>query len=571
MEEITEEKFKDTKTNLTLVTGLWDIKRDELSKGWGRSYEEHYLNKFKEFLKIPYNLIIFGDSNLKKFVDENKTHDNIHFIERDLSWFSNQFFDDIQNIRTNPKWFNQKAWLTESTQAKLEYYNPLVMQKMFLLNDAKILDIFNSDYLFWLDAGITNTVHQGYFTHDKVFNKIEKYINKFSFICFPYDAEGEIHGFKYKELCDYAGAEVNKVARGGFFGGPSDTIHDVSGMYHSLMSQTLSEGLMGTEESIFSIMIYKYPELFNYYEIDSNGLIGKFFENLKNDNLISKNERRVNGEIPKYNIDKTSLYVITFNSPKQFETLIESFYSYDKDFIEKPKKYLLNNSTDESTDERYRELCEEHDFTELRFRENLGICGGRQYIAEHAEENDYDFYFFFEDDMFLYPKKGETCKNGFNRYIPNLYQKIMNISESNGFDFLKLSFTEFYGDNGTQWAWYNVPQNFRESHWPKYNKLPKHGLDKNSPKTKIENISSFEGIPYVNGEIYYCNWPQIVSKTGNKKMFLTEKWARPYEQTWMSYIFQETIKGNISPGMLLLSPIEHDRFEHYDKSIRKES
>jgi hypothetical protein len=41
---------------------------------------------------------------------------------------------------------------------------------------------------------------------------------------------------------------------------------------------------MGTEESIFSIMTYKHPELIDYYEILDNGLISHFFENLKNEN-----------------------------------------------------------------------------------------------------------------------------------------------------------------------------------------------------------------------------------------------------------------------------------------------
>ena len=130
---------------------------------------------------------------------------------------------------------------------------------------------------------------------------------------------------------------------------------------------------------------------------------------------------------------------------------------------------------------------------------------------------------------------------------------------------------EFYGDNQTQWAWYNVPQSFRESHWPEKPNLPVQGLDPNAPKTKFNKIQSFNGIPYAQGEIYYCNWPQVVSKYGNRKMFLTEKWERPYEQTWMSYMFQETIKGNITPAILLLSPTEHDRFDHYDGNLRKES
>ena len=38
----------DMKSNgVTIVTGLWDIKRDELTEGWSRSYE-HYLEKFSQ-------------------------------------------------------------------------------------------------------------------------------------------------------------------------------------------------------------------------------------------------------------------------------------------------------------------------------------------------------------------------------------------------------------------------------------------------------------------------------------------------------------------------------------------
>jgi hypothetical protein len=47
------------------------------------------------------------------------------------------------------------------------------------------------------------------------------------------------------------------------------------------MNETLSNGLMGTEESLFTIMTYKYPNLITYSEIEGNGLMGKFFEDLK--------------------------------------------------------------------------------------------------------------------------------------------------------------------------------------------------------------------------------------------------------------------------------------------------
>ena len=556
--------------NITLVTGLWNIKRDELTEGWSRTFS-HYLEKFDQLLKIDNNLIIFGDSELEKFVSERRSPSNTQFILRDVSRFkSNNYFDKIQNIRTNPDWYNKAGWLADSTQAKLEMYNPLVMSKIFLIHDAKILDKFDSEYMFWIDAGLTNTVHPGYFTHDKVLNKLSKYISKFSFITFPYQAETEIHGFDFNKLNSIAGNKVDKVARGGFFGGPKHTITDINSIYYGLLSSTLDEGYMGTEESLFSIMCYRHPDIINYFEIEQNGLIGKFFEDLNNDTLKVKSEGKISVENT-LDTNKVGLYVITFNSPNQFETLVKSMLEYDKDFILKPKKFLLDNSTDITTTPRYQELCEEYGFERIGTGENLGIVRGRVYIAEHFDTTDLSAYYFYEDDMEFYSKKGEVCRNGFNRYVPNLYQKSLEILKKENFDFLKLNFTEFYGSNDIQFAWYNTPQSFREVNWPEKPKLPVQGLDPNAPKTAYTSVLSHKGLPYAVGEVYYCNWPQLVSRIGNKKMFLDVTWAHPFEQTWMSHMYQLVKKEELYPGLLLLTPTEHDRFEHYDGGLRKES
>ena len=554
---------------LTLVTGIWDIGRGSLNEGWSRPYT-HYLEKFESLLKIDTNLIIYGDEELKKFVFERRSEENTQFIVRPLSWFQeNEFFPLIQKIRNNENWKNLSGWLRESTQSRLENYNPLVMSKVFLLHDAKIMDRFNSDYLFWIDGGLTNTVHPGYFTHDKVLDKLTKYISKFSFICFPYDTETEIHGFEYKKLNSITGHEVKKVARGGFFGGPKDTITDINSIYYGLLKSTLSDGYMGTEESIFSIMCYKHSDLINYFEIEGNGLIGKFFEDLKNDELKVKNETSIK-ETNSLDTNKVGLYVITFNSPKQFRTLIDSMLAYDKDYLLKTKKFLLDNSSDLSTTEEYSVICKEFNFEHIK-KDNLGICGGRQWIAEHFDKTDLDYYLFFEDDMFFFPNEGAVCRNGFNRFTPNLYSKSLEIIKKENFDFLKMNYSEFYGDNGTQWSWYNVPQHVRDEFWPGKPRLPEMGLDPNAPKTQFNAVLSHKGVPYAIGDVYYCNWPQIVSRPGNKKMFLDTTWAHPFEQTWMSHMYQLVKKDELYPGLLLMTPTEHDRFEHYNRELRKES
>lgn len=570
--EISDEKKNINMNNVTIVTGLWDIGRDGLSNDWSRSFD-HYLKKFDDFLKIPNNLIIFGDEKLRDFVFERRSSENTQFILKDLSWFSNNdYYHKIQAIRTNPQWYNQVGWLKDSTQAKLEMYNPLVMSKMFLLHDAKILDSFNSDYMFWLDAGITNTVHPGYFTHDLVLEKVPNLTDKFMFVTFPYETNTEIHGFKFEDICRYAKENVDKVARAGFFGGKKDSISEVNTIYYGLLQDTLNNNLMGTEESLFTIMTYLYPQLIDTFSIEYTGLIGKFFEDVKNNSYLDrpvelpKMDRIINEPLP---TEETALYVIGFNSPNQFKTLIHSMMSYDKNFIDKPKKYLLNNSTDLSTTDQYVALCTAYGFEHIK-KDNIGITGGRQWIAEHFNDSNHKYYFFFEDDMFFSDDKTGHCRNGFSRYTPNLYDKLIKLMNKEKFDFIKMNYSEFFGDNGTQWAWYNVPQAFRQLQWPNNQKLPVQGLDPNSPRTKYETIQSLEGLPYATGEVFYCNWPQIMSKDGNRKCFIDTKFASPYEQTIMSFIFQETIKGVIKPAILMLTPTDHNRFEHYAAELRKE-
>jgi hypothetical protein len=558
--------------NVTMVTGLWDLGRGEID-GWAKRDFSYYKERFFDLLKSDAQMCVWVPEFLKKEVEDFRGDKPTRIFVKNNSDFEtwNPFFEKIQEIRNNPEWRNFAGWLPDSPQAALKYYNAMMFTKMFMLNDSAITDPFSSDYFFWIDGGLTNTVNPGYFTHDRVLDNLDKYVlkneDKFVFLSYPYGANEEIHGFERKAMARYCDVDfVNYVCRGGFFGGSKEKVHSMNDLYYGVMKSTLESGLMGADECLFTILAHRNPEVAHRFEIPDDGLVWPFFEKLK-----EFTEDKVKEDIDFSDPDNTAVYVITFNSPAQFEELLKTMEAYDNDFISKPrKKYLLDNSSDLSTTDRYRFLCEKYGYEHIK-KDNLGICGGRQFIAEHAEENGFDFYMFFEDDMFLYQGSDSCCKNGFVRKVTNLYKNAIQIARSNNFDFLKLSFTEFYGDNGTQWSWYNIPQNVREEFFPDKKKLPVMGTDPNAPKTIFKNIRVHNKIPYVDGEVYYCNWPQVVSKKGNKKMFLTERWRAPYEGTWMSYIFQETKKGNVRPGLLLASPIQHERREFYDGKLRKES
>lgn len=579
-------------SNVTIVTGLWDLNRDSID-GWGKRSFDQYKQNFFTLLKCENPMVIYAPDYLHGEIENIRgPHSKTLIVHKNVKDFEewNPFFNKINSIRKDPNWRNFAGWLSGSPQAELEHYNAMMFTKMFMLHDSSVMNPFGHEYFFWLDGGITSTVHPGYFNKDKVLEKLPSYIqnqneNKSLFITYPYTANEEIHGFTRAGMSKYCGVDhVNYVARGGFFGGHKSSIKSLNNLYYGYMENTLSENLMGADECLFTILCHKHQDLIKRFEISSNGLVWPFFEHLKNFNPDSEpikdeasldiSDQIVPNYTPKEQVipkNKASLYVLTFNSPEQLETLFKSFKQVPNFLNSFSQKYVVDNSLDEKCFEPNRKICEDNGFHLIK-KENLGICGGRQFIAEHFDKTDSEYMIFFEDDMFLNPPSEQGfCKNGFRKFIPNLASKSVDLMKKHGLDFLKWSFTEFYGDNKTQWSWYNVPQSVRSSRWPNYDKLPEMGLDPNAPLVDYKHIYCHDDVPFVTGECYYCNWPVMVSKEGNRKMFLNVKWARPYEQTWMSHIFQETSKGNIKPAILLASPITHDRFVHYAAEIRKES
>ena len=559
---------------LTIVTGLWDINR------LGRDFT-HYIDNFKLFLDIPQNLFIYIESKYEHIVWEKRDKSNTFVKTYELSDIKKLYephWDKTQEIRTNPNWVNLASWLGGSPQASLEWYNPIVQSKMFMLNDASIWNPFDSEYLFWLDAGITNTVPHTHFVENNVLDSISNYGNPFLFLSYPYEAANEIHGFEAKAMNMFAGADVKYVCRGGLFGGHKNQIRDANSTYYSLLQRTLNSGYMGTEESLFTIMSYNEPEIYQRYELDGNGLIVKFTQAIIDNNVklaevvkpkITNTSRVTDRDVLNY---KTNLYMLTFNFPKQILHTIKSMEK-TPEWLTRPNLVLLDNSTNEDAKIENKKIAEDYNFVYVDLGGNTGICGGRQAAAEHFDNSDSDFMFFFEDDMTVNPPEmvGEVCRNGFMKYVPNLYNILHKIMLKDGFDFVKLTFTEVYFDNDKQCSWYNVPQNIRSRDWPNYDKLPVTGLDPNAPLTNFKNIRVMDGVSYIDGEVYYANWPMIVSKSGNKKMFIDTKWAHPYEQTWMSHMYQMTKEGDLKPAILLAAPIWHDRIMHYTPEERREN
>ena len=547
--------------NSTIVTGIWDLGRSDLGDGWSRNFD-HYIKNFTNLLQIQeLNLAIFIDPELEDLVWKHRDKVNTavyHHKKEDFKGNFFPFFDKIQSIRNDEKWLNQVGWLKDSTQARMQYYNPMVMSKMFLLHNAKIFNPFGSDHYFWLDGGITNTVHPGYFSHDKAIEKIEKIAKKFLFVCFPYETTTEIHGFEINKMNSIAGQPVDRVARGGFFGGHKDYISGANDLYYSLLNDSLNQGYMGTEESIFSLMTYLKPDIYQYESINGDGLINTFFENVKNNNT----QLQTIQSLKPYKNEDIYLYINAFNSPEQLQMVLDSFEKYEPKLLSKTKKVLINNTTKEELFPKYDEITKKYNFDEEIRKGNLGVCRARQEAAVHFKNTESKYMMFFEDDMLISMEPAATCGFGLKRKVINLFDTLLKIMDKEDYDFLKFSFSEFYGHNSEQWSWHNVPHD---------RKIEYFGNINSRPYTKFDKIKSVDGTPYAEGEIYYCNWPHIIGQNGNQKLFLDTTWEYPYEQTWMSHIYTLTKQGSVKPAILLASPIFHNRVHFYEANERKEN
>jgi hypothetical protein len=574
--------------DLTVVTGIWDLGRESAGEGFRRDFT-HYRAKFAELLAADIPMVVFGDPDLRDFVDEHRGERPTDFREYRADEFRTRFpfHAQVQAIRHSDAWRGQAEWLGRSPQATLELYNPMVMSKMFLLHDASIWNPFGSSRFVWIDGAITNTVHSGYFTRDRVFDRIGALLERFLFVTFPYRDGPEIHGFPRDGMQRFAGRDPQWVCRGGIFGGHRDCLHEANGHYYSLLSASLHEGLMGTEESVFTLMAMESPELYDRFPLadEDHGLLGRFFEHVKElplreparkpgvavrPPLPGPAHRRERRKALERGLPERSVagYVVTFNAPEQLAAVLESWaagFRFDT-------LYVLDHSTDGAA--RLANDAVMARFGAVRLmhpKGNGGISGGRQFVAEHFAASAHDYYVFIEDDMFLNLGGADgVCRNGFRNSVPDLRETALHIMELEEFDILKFSFTEFFGENRTQFSWYNVPASVRAEVWPEQTKLPRHGLDPDSPPTRFDVIGTVRGTSYITGEVFYSNWPQIVSRAGNQRMFLDTVFAHPSEHAWMSQFFQMTLRGELRPAVLLASPITHERTHHYEATARRE-
>jgi hypothetical protein len=256
---------------------------------------------------------------------------------------------------------------------------------------------------------------------------------------------------------------------------------------------------------------------------------------------------------------RPALYVISYNSPDQFRLWLESVERASPELLASPARFLLDNSSDPQTREGYDRLCERHGFTVLRHG-NLGITGGRLFCARHFDGlQQFDALYWFEDDMLLHAPQAPPCRNGLRAHVPGLVDVTSKIARREKLDFLKLSFTEFFGDHHLNWAWYHIGPELRERAFPD-----------GTFRTRVQYSGVEGGVSYIVGDVHFDNWPTYMTRRGNALLFLSGEVPDPWEGCYMARAFELQHGGEMRAGALLASPVNHCRTHHYPAEERRE-
>ena len=261
--------FLDTNmrhSDTTLVSMLINVGRND------RNFEAHYLTSLNHILQSEHPVVIWGEEIYFDKIREIRGDRPLtlnKFERSDLEQMP--FFNPVNDIISKEEWINQSEWMKDSVITS-KYYIPLTLLKQHFLNETS-KDGASSNY-YWVDAGMYSSFSVHAPISDINFSKLPK--DKFFITSFPYWTETEIHGYDVFKMADATGQYPSYVCRATLFGGTRDQIKSMTSLFYDEVEKSLNSSVIGTEESIYTILSLKHPAFFNRFEMpngDINNLI----------------------------------------------------------------------------------------------------------------------------------------------------------------------------------------------------------------------------------------------------------------------------------------------------------
>lgn len=282
-------------STVTMVTGIWNLGRGTMqtSQQWNvlRRPFNHYVQGLKQFLAYPFPKVLFCDAEscaaAKPLVDESMRSGGgeTKLVLKSLDDVARDFpnFDLVQDIRGRNEWKLQSDWVTNSPQAQLPFFNPVVMSKVAFTRDAARWNPFHTDGFLWLD--VSHLCHNPAKLRMNKQDNIVRYLDKFLTTFHDYAPTGSsVLGFTKTSFNSYLNRNPSDesalmLARGGVLGGTREYLEVAAAVFDSVLAATLNDGFMGTDQNVLTIMDFLAPDLFHHFEAtDSKATCAVFAE-----------------------------------------------------------------------------------------------------------------------------------------------------------------------------------------------------------------------------------------------------------------------------------------------------
>jgi hypothetical protein len=187
----------------------------------------------------------------------------------------------IEPEREDCVWRHRKRHNTRVAPMRRAALEAFAHQKVRLVRDAASENPFRTRCVFWIDAGLCRTVNEAFVRDGALVARLGETARDLVFVASPCRNPIEVHELASGALAEFYGAPVERVVRGGFFGGRPDAILAMAALYELSLRQILEAGHSATEECVLTALASRYPHLVAPCVIGESGLLEEFFAALR--------------------------------------------------------------------------------------------------------------------------------------------------------------------------------------------------------------------------------------------------------------------------------------------------
>jgi len=253
------QKFNEVflKNDITIVTAFYDIGRENWTN-YSRSIDE-YLNSFKEYLKLDYNMIVFMDSKL----NEKYIPIDLDFLKKNTC-FSD--FDTHSQIM-NSEYYRNLISHRDNPENKYPEYNLINHSKIDFIKYSLDHGLIKGSFVCWSDFGYHHLTPNDLPTDLLDISRFNK--NKINVCCL-------------EKPTFYNAIETLKSGKvtitGTFYGLPKKLINTFHSLYHTCLDELCKMGIVDDDQHVLERCYFKNPELFECYQFDSWPLGLNYFQ-----------------------------------------------------------------------------------------------------------------------------------------------------------------------------------------------------------------------------------------------------------------------------------------------------